>query len=103
MFFGHVHPSEMGFHGIVSEGNCVLEWCSLGKITVESYLFLVGSGVDVNSGGWNFCDGLDFEGVHGNTALGNDESKEVSCSDVEHTLEGVQEDVVLTTPFEDDP
>jgi hypothetical protein len=36
MIFGHVHPSEMGCHGIVSEGNRVLEWRSLGQITVES-------------------------------------------------------------------
>jgi hypothetical protein len=51
MIFGHVHPSEMGCHGVVREGNCVLEWHSLGQIVVESYLFLVGSGVDVNSRG----------------------------------------------------
>jgi hypothetical protein len=54
-------------------------------------------------GRWNFYDGLDFEGVHGNTALGNDESKEAPCGDVEHALEGVQTDIVLTTSLEDDP
>jgi hypothetical protein len=54
-------------------------------------------------GRWNFYDGLDFEGVYGNTALGNYESKEVPCSDAEHALEGVQIDVVLMTPLEDDP
>jgi hypothetical protein len=37
----------MGCHGVISEGNHVLEWHSLGQITIESYLFLVGSGVDV--------------------------------------------------------
>jgi hypothetical protein len=52
--------------------------------------------------GWNLCDGLDFEGIHGNTALGNDEPKEAPCSDAEHALEGVQAIVVLTTPLEDD-
>jgi hypothetical protein len=46
---------------------------------------------------------LDFEGVHGNTALGNDESEEVPHGDAEYALEGIQEDVVLTTPLEDDP
>jgi hypothetical protein len=45
---------------------------------------------------------LDFDGVHGNTALGNDESEETPDSDAEHTLEVVQADVVLTTPLEDD-
>jgi hypothetical protein len=45
---------------------------------------------------------LDFEGVHGNTALGNDEAEEVPCGDIENTLEGIQADVVLTTPLEDD-
>jgi hypothetical protein len=28
------------------------------------------------SWGWNFGDGLDFEGVHDNTYFGNDESEE---------------------------
>ena len=50
MTIGHVHPSEMGFFDIVSEGNRVHEWCSLGQIIVESYPCLVGSEVDVNSG-----------------------------------------------------
>jgi hypothetical protein len=45
---------------------------------------------------------LDFEGIHGNTALGNDESEEVPDSDIEHALEGVQVDVVLMAPVEDD-
>jgi hypothetical protein len=53
-------------------------------------------------GGWNLCDGLNFEGIHGNTALGNDEPEEVPDSDAEHALEGDQEDVVLMTPLEDD-
>jgi hypothetical protein len=84
----------MGCRGIVSEGNHVLKWHSLVQIAI----------VGVNPrGGWNFCDVLDFEGVHGNTALGNDESKEAPGSDAEHALEGVQADVVLTTPLEDDP
>jgi hypothetical protein len=50
MLFGHAHPSEMGYHDVVSEGNRVLKWHSLEQIIVESYLFLVGSGVDVNFG-----------------------------------------------------
>jgi hypothetical protein len=50
MLFGHGHPSEMGFRGVVSEGNHLRKWRSLGQITVESYFFLVGSGVDVNFG-----------------------------------------------------
>jgi hypothetical protein len=54
MIFVHVHPSEMGCHGVVSEVNYVLKWHSLGQITVESYLFLVGFGVDVNFGGVEF-------------------------------------------------
>jgi hypothetical protein len=37
-----------------------------------------------------------------NTALGNDEPEEVPGSDAEHALEGVQADVVLMTPLEDD-
>jgi hypothetical protein len=45
---------------------------------------------------------LDFEEVYGNTALGNDKTKEVPCSDKEHTLERIQADVVLKTLFEDD-
>jgi hypothetical protein len=52
--------------------------------------------------GWNFYDGLDFEGVHGNAILGHDEPKEVPNSDAEYALEEVQEDVVLMTPLEDD-
>jgi hypothetical protein len=51
----------------------------------------------------DFCDGLYFEGIHGNNTFGNDESEEVPGSDAEHTLEGVQVNVVLTTPLEDDP
>jgi hypothetical protein len=49
MTIGHVQPSKMGFHDVVSKGNCVREWCSLGQITIESYPFPVGYGVDVNS------------------------------------------------------
>jgi hypothetical protein len=45
---------------------------------------------------------LDFEGVHGNTALGNNKSKEGPCGDTENALEGIQADVVLMTPLEDD-
>ena len=52
---------------------------------------------------WNFSDSLDFEGVHGNTTLGNDESEEAPRSDIEHALEGIEADVVLTRPLEDDP
>jgi hypothetical protein len=44
---------------------------------------------------------LDFEGIYGNTVLGNDETEEVPSGDVEHTLERIQADVVLTTPLED--
>jgi hypothetical protein len=51
---------------------------------------------------WNFDDGLDFEGVHSDTALGNDETEEAPCSDAEHTLERIQADVILTTPLKDD-
>jgi hypothetical protein len=45
---------------------------------------------------------LDFEGVHSNTALGNDEAEEVPYGDIENALEGIQADVVMTTPLEDD-
>ena len=45
---------------------------------------------------------MDFEGVYGNTVLGNDETEEAPCNDTEHTLERVQADVVLTTPLKDD-
>jgi hypothetical protein len=45
---------------------------------------------------------LDFEGVHGNTTLGNDEAKEAPYGDTENALEGIQADVVLMTPLEDD-
>jgi hypothetical protein len=45
---------------------------------------------------------LNFEGVYGNTALGNNKTEEVPCGDAEHTLERIQEDVVLTTPLKDD-
>jgi hypothetical protein len=50
MTIGHGRPSEMGCRDIVSEGNHVRVWRSLGQIVVESYLCLVGSEVDVNSG-----------------------------------------------------
>jgi hypothetical protein len=45
---------------------------------------------------------LEFEGVHGDTLLGNDEAEEASYGEVEYALEGIQADVVLTTPLEDD-
>jgi hypothetical protein len=45
---------------------------------------------------------LDFEGVHGNTALGNDKAEEVPNGDIENTIEGIQADFVLMTPLEDD-
>jgi hypothetical protein len=50
----------------------------------------------------NFHDGLDLEGVNCNVMLGDDKPKEASNSDVEHALEGIQADGVLTTPFEYD-
>jgi hypothetical protein len=34
--------------------------------------------------------------------LGNDEAEEVLSGDTENTLEGIQADVVLMTPLEDD-
>jgi hypothetical protein len=46
---------------------------------------------------------LDLEGVHSDAALGDDEPKEASNGDAEYALEGVQADIVLTTPLEDDP
>jgi hypothetical protein len=45
---------------------------------------------------------LDLEEVHGDVALGNDEPKEASNGDTEYALKGVQVDIVLTTPLEDD-
>jgi hypothetical protein len=45
---------------------------------------------------------LDLEGVNYNAMLGNDKPKEVANSDAKHTLEGIQVDVVLMTPLEDD-
>jgi hypothetical protein len=54
------------------------------------------------SGRWNFGDSLDFEGVHDNTALRNDESKEASRGDTKNALERIQVDFVLKTPLEDD-
>jgi hypothetical protein len=45
---------------------------------------------------------LDFEGVHGDIALGNDETEEAPDGDAEHALERVQANVILTTPLEDD-
>jgi hypothetical protein len=53
-------------------------------------------------GRWNFSDSLDFEGVHSDTTFGNDEVEESPCGDTEYALEGIQADVVLTTPLEDD-
>jgi hypothetical protein len=32
---------------------------------------------------------LDFEGVDGNTALGNNKTEETPCGDKEHTLERI--------------
>jgi hypothetical protein len=37
---------------------------------------------------WNFGDGLDVEGIHGDATLGNDEPKEVSGGDAKYTLRG---------------
>jgi hypothetical protein len=45
---------------------------------------------------------LDFEGIYGNTTLGNNKTEEVPCGDTKHTLERIQEDVVLATPLKDD-
>jgi hypothetical protein len=45
---------------------------------------------------------LEFEGVYGDTILGNDETEEASCGDTEYALERIQVDVVLTTPLKDD-
>ena len=45
---------------------------------------------------------MDFEGVHGDTSLGNDETEEAPDGDAEHTLERVQANVILTTPLKDD-
>jgi hypothetical protein len=47
--FGHVHPIEMGYHDVLSEGNHVCEWHNMGKSVVKSWLFLVGSTVGANS------------------------------------------------------
>jgi hypothetical protein len=35
--------------------------------------------------------------------LGDDEPKEASYGDAKYTLEGVQEDIVLSTSLKDDP
>jgi hypothetical protein len=45
---------------------------------------------------------LDFEGVHGNTALGKNKTEEAPYGDTEHTLERIQADVVLMTLLKDD-
>ena len=45
---------------------------------------------------------IPLEGDDSNAALGHDKPKEVPSSDTEYALEGVQADVVLTTPLEDD-
>jgi hypothetical protein len=42
---------------------------------------------------------LDLEGVYYEATWGNDESKEASNGDIEYTLEGVQESIVLMTPL----
>jgi hypothetical protein len=36
MTVGHGHPSEMGCRDVVSEGNHVCVWRSLGQTTIES-------------------------------------------------------------------
>jgi hypothetical protein len=51
MTVGHGHPSEMRYRDVLSKGNHVRVWRSLGQTAVESYLCLVGSEVDVNFGG----------------------------------------------------
>jgi hypothetical protein len=45
---------------------------------------------------------LDFEGIHDNSALGNNEPEKAASSDAEYTLEGIQADIVLMTPLKDD-
>jgi hypothetical protein len=45
---------------------------------------------------------LEFEGVHSNITLRNDESKEAPRGDTKNALEEIQVDVVLMTPLEDD-
>jgi hypothetical protein len=44
---------------------------------------------------------LDLEGVDYDFFLGDDEPKEASTGDAEYALEGIQADIVLTTPLED--
>jgi hypothetical protein len=41
---------------------------------------------------------LDLEGVDCDAVLGDDEPKKVSSGDAKNTLEGIQEDILLTTP-----
>jgi hypothetical protein len=41
---------------------------------------------------------LDLEGVDCDAVLGDDEPKEASSGDAEYALEGIQVDIVLTTP-----
>jgi hypothetical protein len=50
----------------------------------------------------NFCDSLDFEGVHRDAVLRNNEPKEASDRNAKDTLEGVQEDIVLVTSLKND-
>jgi hypothetical protein len=50
----------------------------------------------------NFSDGLDLERVDGDATLGNDEPKEAARGEAKYALEGVQADIVLTTPLKDD-
>jgi hypothetical protein len=52
-------------------------------------------------GRWNFDVSLDFEGVHSNTALGNNKTEEAPCGDTKHALERIQADVVMTTSLKD--
>jgi hypothetical protein len=44
---------------------------------------------------------LDLEGVHCDAVLGNIEPKEASEGDEKDTLEGIQEDILLTTLLKD--
>jgi hypothetical protein len=44
---------------------------------------------------------LDLEGVYYDDVLGDDEPKEASHSDEKYSLEGIQVDIVPTTPMKD--
>jgi hypothetical protein len=45
---------------------------------------------------------LDFEGVHHDVVLGDNEPKKAFDNDAKYTLEGVQEDIVLMTSLKND-